>query len=175
MDFIHGPLVLIKKMRQLLFTCLLTILTANGMAQLKEQSNKHFSNTEKTTAPPETIWKIWTDVSNWKDWDTGLKDASVKAGFELNARGEIISLEGRRSKFTVVAFETNKSYTFKTKLPLGALFIKRTLEIKNGTTYFTHEVWFKGLSSGIFAKKLGPKFRKMLPLVMENIKTIAEK
>ncbi len=145
------------------------------MAQLKEQSNKHFSNTEETTARPETIWKIWTDVSGWKNWDIGLKNATMEDSFHLGTIGKITSLEGRKSKFKVVAFEANKSYTFKTKLPLGALYVKRTLRVENDLTYFTHEVWFKGFTSGIFAKKFGPKFREMLPRVMANIKTIAEK
>jgi len=151
------------------------VIATSGTAQLKKQSNNYFSNTITTKASPETIWKIWTEVHNWKDWDTGLKDAVMEDAFELGAGGKIISLEGRTSKFKVVAFKTNKSYTFKTKLPLGALFIKRTLEVKDKTTYFTHEVWFKGLTGGIFAKKFGPKFREMLPIAMENIKTIAEK
>ena len=57
----------------------------------------------------------------------------------------------------------------KTKLPLGSLYVKRYLKMDG-----THEVWFAGLTRGLFAKAFGGKFRGMLPEVLNNIKTIAE-
>jgi len=144
------------------------------LTQGQTQSNKHFWHTMETSASPSDIWKIWTDVPNWKDWDSGLKDAEMTDDFRLDAKGIIISLEGRKSKFTVVEYEEGKSYTIKTKLPLSSLYVKRFWEEKNGKIYFTHEVWFKGLTAGIFAKAFGGEFRKMLPVVLENIKKIAE-
>lgn len=143
-------------------------------AQDKEPTNKHFWYTMETTASPDKIWSVWTNVSKWKNWDTGLKDASIKREFGLGARGIIISLEGRKSKFKVVEYEEGKSYTYKTKLPLGSLYVKRYLRTENDLTTFTHEVWFKGLTGGIFAKAFGQKFREMLPDVLSNIKKIVE-
>ena len=157
-------------------TILILVMLGNTIlkAQDKVPTNKHFWHTMETTASSNEIWSIWTDVNKWKDWDTGLKDASIKEELGLGAKGIIISLEGRKSKFKVVEYEEGKSYTYKTKLPLGGLYVKRYLKKENGTTTFTHEVWFKGLTAGIFAKTFGKKFRKMLPDVLENIKQIAE-
>ena len=157
-------------------TILILVMLGNTtlIAQNKAPTNKHFWHTIETTATPDKIWSVWIDVNNWKDWDTGLKDASIEGVFSLGAKGIIISLEGRKSKFKVVEYETGKSYTYKTKLPLGSLYVKRYLKTENGITTFTHEVWFKGLTSGIFAKAFGKKFRKMLPDVLANIKQIAE-
>ncbi|MEM1320100.1 MAG: SRPBCC family protein [Bacteroidota bacterium] len=140
----------------------------------QEISNKHFWHTVETSASPATIWSIWTDVPNWQQWDSGLKAASLEGDFKLKARGTIVSLEGRKTKFKVVAFEPGRSYTFKTNLPLGGLYVKRSLEEKDGKTMFTHEVWFKGLTGGLFAKRFGPKFRELLPEAMAQIKSIAE-
>lgn len=158
-----------------LFTFLISItFVMTAQAQEKTPTNKHFWHKETTTASPEKIWAIWTDVPNWKTWDQGLKDAEINGNFTLGNKGMIHSLEGRKSKFKVVAFEEGKSYTFKTNLPLGGLYVKRYLTIENGMTHFTHEVWFKGITAGIFAKAFGKDFRKMLPSVLENIKNIAE-
>ncbi len=140
----------------------------------QEQSNKHFRNSMSTTAAPDVIWQIWTDVPNWKNWDSGLKNAVLDGTLKKGAKGKIISLEGRKSKFKIVEFIPGKSYTFKTKLPLGSLYVKRYLSTSDGKTTFTHEVWFKGLTAGIFAKAFGKDFRQMLPDVMENIQQIAE-
>lgn len=157
-------------------TILILVMLSNTIlnAQNKVPTNKHFWYTIETTASPDEIWSVWTNVNQWKDWDTGLKNASINGEFKLDAKGTIISLEGRKSKFKVVEYEEGKTYTYKTKLPLGSLYVKRYLKTENDTTTFTHEVWFKGLTAGIFAKAFGEKFRKMLPNVLENIKQIAE-
>ncbi len=148
--------------------------TTFTQAQEKAATNKHFWYSMETSATPEKIWAIWTDVSNWKTWDTGLKDASLEDEFKFGAKGKILSLEGRTSKFKVVSINEGKSYTYKTKLPLGSLYVKRYLNTENGKTIFTHEVWFKGLTSGIFAKAFGADFREMLPTVLSNVKNLAE-
>ena len=151
------------------------ISAMTSFAQPKAQTDQHFWHTLETSAPPEKIWSIWTDVVNWKNWDTGLKDATIKSEFGSNARGVITSLEGRKSKFTIIGYSEGETYTLKTKLPLGSLYVKRYLETREGTTVFTHEVWFKGLTKGMFAKAFGKDFREMLPDVLQNIKNIAEK
>ncbi|MEM1337344.1 MAG: SRPBCC family protein [Bacteroidota bacterium] len=152
----------------------MTTLVTHLNAQDKERTDKHFWHTMETKASPQAIWKIWTDVPNWKDWDTGLKDASIKGDFVLGSKGTIISLEDRKSKFKVVKYTEGQSYTYKTKLPLGSLYVKRYLTEQNGITTFTHEVWFSGLTGGIFARSFGSTFREMLPDVLNNIKKIAE-
>lgn len=153
---------------------LMTSIATTLNAQDKEQTNKHFWYSLETTAHAKTIWDIWTDVPNWKAWDKGLKDASIENDFKLNSKGVITSLEDRKSKFRVVEYTEGQSYTYKTKLPLGSLYVKRYLTVKEDKTIFTHEVWFKGLTGGIFAKAFGEKFRTMLPDVLAQIKEIAE-
>lgn len=156
-------------------TILLSILLF-GLAPREDKSptNQHFWYSMETTAPAESIWSLWVDVPNWKRWDSGLKDASINGHFVLNATGTILSLEDRKSKFEVVEFVEGKSYSIKTKLPLGSLQVKRYLQSKDGKTVFTHEVWFKGLTKGIFSRMFGGKFREMLPDVLLNIQKIVE-
>ena len=157
-----------------LFTVLTLISLMSLNAQEKQPTNKHFWYSMESTAAPDQIWALWTNVSTWKTWDIGLKDATMDVPFGLYNKGTIISLEGRKSKFKVIEYQEGISYTIKTSLPLGSLRIKRYLSSSNGITTFTHEVWFTGLTKGIFAKAFGAKFREMLPEVLENVKQLAE-
>lgn len=159
---------------RLTFTIMLILGSKILSGQNKVPTNKHFWYSMETSAPSDSIWALWTDVRTWIDWDIGLSDASIEGEFSLGQKGTIISLEGRKSRFTVIEYIEGETYTIKTKLPLGSLYVKRYLRRHNANTIFTHEVCFKGITSSIFARAFGVKFRKLLPEVLSNIKENVE-
>ena len=161
-------------MIRIILLSLFTLVMNQTIARHQKNSNKHFCYTIKTDVSSENIWQTWINVNRWNEWDEGLRAASLNGDFQLGAKGVITSLEGQKSKFKVVDIDPGKFYTIKTRLPLGSLYVKRFLKTENGMTHFTHEVWFKGLTGGLFAKKFGPKFRALLPKVMENVEKIAK-
>ena len=136
--------------------------------------SRFFSASRKTPAPPERIWRLWTDVANWKTWDTGLRDARMERPFSVGRPGVIVDLQGRESAFRVTECIPNVTYTYRVKLPLAALLITRFLRVSDGRTTFTHEVRFVGVLGGLFAFLLGRGFQKMLPGVVDNVKRLCE-
>lgn len=153
---------------------LITFAVLMSVQVLAQESNTHFSHTVETTASPAAIWRIWTDVPNWKSWDDGLKSAELNGPFAPGTAGTLIPDKGPRLKFLLTEVVDGQSYTFKTNLPLGALYVKRYLDVRDGKTVFTHEVWFTGLTKGMFGRALGRNYRRILPDVMTKIKTLAE-
>ncbi len=139
------------------------------------ESNTHFSCSVRTTAPPACIWAIWTNVDHWPEWDKGLKQATLAGPWAVGTRGELVPDKGPRSAFELTAVEPGRSYTFRTKLPLGALYVRRTLSQADGQTQFTHEVWFTGASKGLFGRVLGRRYRALLPEVLAAIRRQAER
>ncbi|SFF59635.1 SRPBCC family protein [Thermoflexibacter ruber] len=154
-----------------LFLIISTFFVMQAQAQ---QTNYHFSHTDSTQATSDKIWAVWTDVPNWKQWDKGLKEATLEGDFIVGTKGKLIPDKGPKSKFVISEVVPNQSYTFKTKIPFGWLIIKRSLEVKEGKTFFTHDVEFTGLLKKILGKRLGVNYKKMLPDVMADIKKIAE-
>lgn len=136
-------------------------------------TDRAFSYEVTTTAPPESVWALWTDVSTWKTWDKGLKDAELSEPMRRGSKGKIISLSGQPASFTVTRFDPKRSHTFVTDLPSAKLTVRRTI---TGTspTRFRHEVSFSGAMAVTFAKQLGPGFRKALPPTMRAIAALAE-
>ena len=132
------------------------------------------SHTVKTSASPQRIWEIWTDVKNWSDWDTQLIDSYLESPFMLEAKGKLTPKKGGVSTFRISQLVPKKSYTFQCKLPLCNLNVSRTLDTQLDGTYFTHKVWFEGISAFVFSRILGKQFQTVLTNVMENIKWIAE-
>jgi hypothetical protein len=133
-----------------------------------------FSHTVKTSALPEKIWAIWTDVEHWSEWDTELSDSCLESAFVLGAVGKLTPKAGQVSPFKISQLSAGNSYTFTLELPLCKLNVYRHLHSQSDGTYFTHEVSFQGLLAFLFGLFLGQRFRTILPSVMENIKRIAE-
>lgn len=152
-----------------LITSILFAMNANA-----QQTNYHFSHTDSTTTASEKIWAVWTDVPNWKQWDKGLKEAVLEGDFAVGTKGKLVPDKGPKSRFIISQFEPNKSYTFKTKIPLGWLVVQRKMEVKEGKTFFTHDVEFTGILKKIMGNKLGKNYRAMLPNVLAEVKQIAE-
>jgi uncharacterized protein YndB with AHSA1/START domain len=63
-----------------------------------------FSHTLKTTATPERIWAIWTDVEHWAQWDTELISADLDGAFVLGAIGRLKPKTGGVTKFEISQF-----------------------------------------------------------------------
>lgn len=139
-----------------------------------QDTDDHFSHTDSTTAPAENVWRIWTDVSNWKQWDNGVREAMLNGDFVAGARGRLVPDKGPRSKFMISEVNAGIGYTFKTKIPFGWLVVKRTLHTTGEKTFFTHEVSFTGPFKKLFGKTLGKRYRAVLPTVLTNIRNLAE-
>ena len=148
------------------------LFAVNSIVSAK--GNRHFSHTVVTAASRQDLWQVWTDVDNWHKWDSGLRKATIYGEFKTGTKGELIPDKGPSARFVITEVYSDSSYVFKTKIPLGWLVIKRFMQDKSGQLYFTHDVKFKGLLSPLWAVLLGKRYRKMLPVVMEEIRKIAE-
>lgn len=157
----------------------LVLISACARTEIQDHStlaagdNRDFSHERTTTANAAVIWTLWTDVTTWKDWDRGLKDARLDGVFAGGATGEIIPQSGPAAKFRVTEFVDGRSYAFETQLPFATLTVRRSL-LSASPTVFRHEVSFEGALAWFWSGQLGPQFRAALPPTMDALAMLAE-
>lgn len=135
----------------------------------------YITHTMLTTASPEKIWKIWTDVKNWKQWDVTLREAALlKESFQADVHGVMIPEKGLKAGFKVTSCVPNFSYTITTRLPLIKIHVHRFLGYNNMKTTFTHEIWVEGPLSWMWWKLTGRNAASRLSQAMKNVKQLAE-
>lgn len=139
-----------------------------------KQSNHHFSLSIEINSSKEKLWKRLIDVPSWHIWDTELKSAKLKGVFEEGAKGVFLPKKGPELHFVLTEVKATDAYVFKTKMPLGWLVIKRTIEEKKDTVIFTDDIAFTGLLKYLFGSILGQSFKRVLPEVLENLKRVVE-
>lgn len=143
-----------------------------------------FSHTVQTTASAKDVWRIWTDIERWPEWDSELASAELRGSFRLGAVGHLVSKQGVQSRFLISQLVDNthadaRSYTFTVQLPLCRLHVHRFFSYAQRSPAgkilcFTHEVSFRGVTSFFFGWLLGRQFRRVLPTVMQSVKALAE-
>ena len=143
-------------------------------ALLAEGTNRAFTHTLSTTARAEAVWALWTDVQTWPSWDDELEAATLDGPFREGARGRLRPTSGLSARFMIEDVVPGRAYTLATRLPLGWLRVRRTLNVAGDRVELTHAVTFSGLGGHLLAGRLGPRFRHALPVVMDRLRTLAE-
>lgn len=132
----------------------------------------------ETSAKKSTVWRLWEDVENWKKYDTILEYSYLVDGaaFEKGAIGYVNARGAPKTKFELLEVNPGVSFDESLKLPLfSSLLLRRYFEpSESGPTIFTHEVEFKGPARWLMYRIMAKTFRKELPLVMGNLRDVAE-
>ena len=144
------------------------------MNTVKIQSIYHFSISIAIENTLPKVWETLIDVENWHIWDTEILSSKLSGKFELDSNGVMIPKKGPKLNFYISEITPHKTYTFKTKMPIGWLIIKRTIVQENDAVIFTDDIQFNGILKQLFGLMLGKGFIKVLPEVMLNFKILAE-
>ena len=179
-------------MRLLIFSILLLsaiayddLAYANELAQPKVEVLPAYrlSLSLPTSASPETIWALWKDVENWKQFDTLLEYSYLEKGhvFEDGSNGFIKARGAARTRFTLSDVAEGVSFTETLFVPLyQQIELKRYVQVipasdtKEAHTLFTHEAVFKGRLRFLIYAVAASSFKKELPLVMHRLRKLAE-
>lgn len=132
----------------------------------------------ETSAKKSTIWRLWSDVENWKKFDTILQYSYLldDADFETGASGYLKAKGAPKTKFELIEVNESVSFIESLKIPLWqAIHLQRYFEEnENGKTTFTHEVNFRGGLRSITYAMLAGTFKEELKHVMSRLKEVAE-
>ena len=137
-------------------------------------TDRAFSHTVTTTASPDAVWAVWTDVAGWPAWDVELDSAALDGAFEEGATGRLVPKRGPSARFRIEDVEPGRAYTLVTRLPLGSLRVRRTWETVEGGIAVTHAVTFGGVGGRALAGRLGPGFRRALPVALDRLRALSE-
>ena len=129
-------------------------------------------------ASKETIWNIWKDVENWKDFDERLQYSYLTndAVFEKGAIGYLKAKNAPKTKFEIIEFDDKTSFTQSLKIPFyQTIELQRYFEKgRDSQLMLVHEVNFKGRLRAVMYTLLCKPFKKDLKLVVNRIKELAE-
>ena len=64
---------------------------------------------ELTSASPERVWRVISDVEHWGDWNPGYREAHLDGELEVGTPGSVVLANGLRRPFSLVEAMPNAS------------------------------------------------------------------
>ena len=83
-------------------------------------------------ADPDAVWKVWTDVARWPEWDVSKEIAELDGPFEPGARGWARQRGNLGGPFTITAVDAGRRWVTECPMPLGKVIFDHRLEPVDG-------------------------------------------
>lgn len=125
-------------------------------------------------APPDRIFGIYEDVSDWHTWDPDTKSATIDGPFVVGAKGKLVPTKGNAVPMLLTSVQRNRSFTVESRIPLFRMVFEHELYPSGATTEVVHRITFSGALSFVLGRLLAKRVNAGLPATLSNLKRMAE-
>ena len=131
--------------------------------------------TLETSAPPERVWQVWSDVNRWPEWNPDMKASHIEGPLKLGATGNIDTRSGCKHDVVVTHFEQGRSFELEsTALPGTKMAIRATIAPSGAGSRITQGFEPRGLLAPIVGPMMGGAILKTFNSVLNGLKTRVE-
>jgi len=127
----------------------------------------------ESKASEESIWKVMTDVENWKKWVSGLEYSRLDSDFGNGVFGTLKNFNGPKSRFWIKDVIENKSFIMQSKFMLCAMDGIHEITNENGLIKIKLGVRICGPLTFIL-KYFARNTEKSLPIAAKKLSELAE-
>ena len=121
-------------------------------------------------ATAEQVFAVYSDVSNWSNWDKEVVSSSIDGEFEVGTKGLIVPRGEPKSAIELIEVTQNKSFTVECKLPLCKMHFIHELDFQDGETEVVNTAEFSGLLAPIFSRLIAPKLKPGIASSLQALK-----
>jgi hypothetical protein len=121
----------------------------------------HLFQCEATfAAEPDAVWKMWTDVARWPEWDVSKEIARLDGPFEPGVSGWAKQRGNLGGSFTVTVVEAGRRWVTECPVPLGKVVFDHVLEpLAGGQVRVVKKVEVQG-GCGPLLRLFAPRMRR---------------
>jgi len=129
----------------------------------------------ETSAPPERVWQVWSDVNRWPEWNPDMKASHIDGPLKLGATGNIDTRSGGKHDVVVTQFEQGRSFELEsTALPGTRMAIRAAIVPSGSGSRITQGFEPRGLLAPIVGPMMGGAILKTFNSVLNGLKTRVE-
>jgi len=125
----------------------------------------------ETTAAPAEVWRVWSDVDRWPEWNPDMNESRLDGPLKLGATGMINTRSGGKHNVVVTHYEDGRSFELEsTALPGTKMAIRATITSNNGGSRITQAFEPRGLLAPIVGPMMSRPILKTFDSVLNGLK-----
>ena len=135
-----------------------------------------YGTSVESTASPDRVWRVWSDMSTWGDWNPNVATMDWKGGFVQGSEGVMNTRAGQHHKMRLAEVLPGRSFVLETRVVPGTkfLFHCKVEPAPGGKTKVSQTVEVKGPLGPILAPMMGPQVSKEFGTLLANLARKAE-
>ena len=134
-----------------------------------------YGTSVESTAPAANVWKVWSDMSTWGDWNPNVSTMDWTGGFESGTTGIMNTRAGQHHKMKLVDVVPGRSFALETSVVAGTTFrFNCRIEPAADGTRIGQWVEVKGPLGPVLGGMLGPQVSKEFGTLLANLGKKAE-
>src|SRR6185503_17272971 len=136
-----------------------------------------YGTSVETSASPEQVWRVWSDMSTWGGWNPNVSAMDWSGGFNSGTSGVMNTRAGQHHKMQLLDVSPGRSFALETSVVPGTRF-RFKCRIEPGRvpteTKVGQCVEVKGPWGPVLGGMLGPQVSKEFGTLLENLARKAE-
>lgn len=132
-----------------------------------------YQNAVETTAAPEAIWRIWSDVENWGTWNAEIEKIEINGPFA--AGSQILMTPPGDDPVPLVIAEAVENERFVDEARFGDLLLRTThrIDADQGRTRVVYRMEITGSGADEAGPEIGPGITADWPETMAALVKMA--
>ncbi len=129
-----------------------------------------------TAAPPQTVWRIWSDLATWGEWNPDVVSARLDGPFGPGATGTMTTKAGGTRKIQIAAVEPGRSFRLETTAVPGSrfAFTCTVMPLGSGGARISQGLTMQGPLAPIFSRMMGSRIADSFPAILRGLAGKAE-
>ena len=123
-----------------------------------------------TKATPADVWRVWSDVNTWPEWNPDMKQSRLDGPLRLGTTGMINTRSGGKHEVVVTQLEDGKSFELEsTAMPMTRMAIRATVTPIQGGTRISQAFEARGLLAPIVGPMMGGMILETFSAVLAGL------
>jgi uncharacterized protein YndB with AHSA1/START domain len=128
-----------------------------------------------TKASPAAVWRVWSDVNQWPQWNPDMNESRLNGPLKLGATGMINTKSGGKHDVVVTHYEDGRSFELEsTALPGTKMAIRATVTPSGDGSRITQGFEPRGLLAPIVGPMMSGPILKTFNAVLGGLKQRVE-
>jgi hypothetical protein len=130
----------------------------------------------ETTASPNTVWQVWSDVDAWPEWNPDMNQSHLDGPLRVGTTGTINTRSGGAHSVVVTQFQDGKSFELEsTAMPFTKMAIRATVTPLDTGSRVTQEFEARGFLAPLVTPMMSGTILKTFSQVLEGLTTRVER